>query len=150
MMIDDRLTGATIISRRNPSSRSHTSEEALKIPLSIAAMHRTPGKMNVLKSTPSVEAADSVCRPEPRTSRNSSGWISHITICMRSPVKRMSSRRQTIFTARSSECHERSGTRTGDDVGNRGAHRRAPASARIMTRVWSLTPVSASRIVVPV
>ena len=28
-MIDDRLTGATISSHRNPSSRSHTSEAAL-------------------------------------------------------------------------------------------------------------------------
>ena len=107
--------------------------------------------MNVLRSTPSVEAADSDCRPEPSTNRNSSGWISHIMICARSLAKRIMSRRQTAFTARASERHVRSGTRTATTSADDGAHRFAPAIARIMARLWSPgPPVSASRIVVPV
>ena len=74
-------------------------------------MQTTPGKMNVLRSTPSVEAADSDCRPDPSTNRNSSGWISHIMTCERSLAKRIMSRRQTAFAARTSERQLRSGTR---------------------------------------
>ena len=38
-----RRTGATIISRRNPNSRSQTSEAAENIAVNITAMHSTPG-----------------------------------------------------------------------------------------------------------
>ena len=151
--IDDRLTGATSSSHRKPSSRSHTSEAAVKIDVNSTVMPRTPGKMNVFRSTPPVEAADSDCRPEPSTNRNSSGWISAMAICMRLPAKRIRSRRQMVFTARSSERHERSATRTATTsatiappagaaegpcavVGEtRGPHRLAPAIARIRARV---------------
>ena len=110
--IDVRLTGATIISRRKPSSRSHTSDAALIIAVNSTATQRTPGNMNVLRSTPLVEAAESDCRPEPSTNRKSSGWISHVMTCARLPAKRIRSRCQTVFTARASERHVRSGTRT--------------------------------------
>src|SRR3954447_26225888 len=68
--------------------------------------------MNVLKSTPPVLAADSCERPPPSTNRNSSGWISDVTIRIRSALKRISSRRQTILMARTSLRHVRGGTRT--------------------------------------
>ncbi len=110
--IDERRTGATSISRRNPSSRSITSEIALNIALKTSAMQRIPGKMNVLSSTPPVDAAASVCSPAPSTNRNSSGWTSIVAIRMRSVAKRIRSRRQTIRIARASERQERSGTRT--------------------------------------
>ncbi len=38
-----RRTGATIISRRKPNSRSHTIEAAENIAVNITAMHSTPG-----------------------------------------------------------------------------------------------------------
>src|SRR3954466_10737181 len=68
--------------------------------------------MNVLKSTPPVLAADNCERPPPSTNRNSSGWISDVTIRIRSALKRSSSRRQTILMARTSLRHVRGGTRT--------------------------------------
>ena len=111
-MIDHRLTGATIISRMNPSSRSHTRDAALKMALNTSAMQRIPGNMNVVRSTPSVEPADSDCRPGPRTNRNSSGWSIHVRIILGSSAKRMRSRRHTTRTARPSDRQERSGTRT--------------------------------------
>ncbi len=110
--IDDRRTGATISSRRNPSSRSQTSDAALKMALYTSAMPRTPGNMNVVRPTPSVDESESVCSPGPRTNRNSSGWISHATMPMGSLAKRIRSRRQTVRTARASDRHDRSGTRT--------------------------------------
>src|ERR687888_44540 len=68
--------------------------------------------MNVLRSTPCVLALESCCSPEPSTKRNSSGWTSEVTIRMRSFLKRMRSRSQTIFIARSSLRKLRGGTRT--------------------------------------
>src|SRR5262245_5087040 len=68
--------------------------------------------MNVFSETPPVLAADSCSRPEPSTNRNSSGWISDVTIRIRSALKRISSRVQTIFMARYSLRHVRGGTRT--------------------------------------
>ena len=41
--IELRRTGATIISRRNPNSRSHTIEAAENIAVNITEMHRIPG-----------------------------------------------------------------------------------------------------------
>ena len=41
--MDERLTGATIISRRKPNSRSHTIEAAENMAVNITAMHSTPG-----------------------------------------------------------------------------------------------------------
>ena len=41
--IELRLTGATIISRRNPNSRSHTIEAAENIAVNITARQRMPG-----------------------------------------------------------------------------------------------------------
>ena len=43
MTIELRRIGATIISRRNPNSRSHTIEAAENIAVNITAMHRMPG-----------------------------------------------------------------------------------------------------------
>ena len=83
--------------------------------------------MKVFRSTPWVLAAESCCRPEPRTKRKSSGWTSEVTIRMRSFRKRISSRRQTILIARSSERQLRGGTRT---VTTGGGRRRRDASGR--------------------
>ena len=41
--IELRRTGATIISRRKPNSRSQTIEAAENIAVNITAMHRMPG-----------------------------------------------------------------------------------------------------------
>ncbi len=41
--IEERRTGATIISRRKPNSRSHTIEAAENIAVNITAMQSTPG-----------------------------------------------------------------------------------------------------------
>ena len=41
--IDERRTGATIISRRKPNSRSQTTEAAENIAVNTTAMHRIPG-----------------------------------------------------------------------------------------------------------
>ena len=41
--IELRRTGATIISRRNPNSRSHTIEAAENIAVNITEMQRIPG-----------------------------------------------------------------------------------------------------------
>ena len=68
--------------------------------------------MKVFRSTPSVLALESCCRPDQSTNRKSSGWISAVTIRMRSLTKRISSRRQTILIARSSLRQLRAGTRT--------------------------------------
>ena len=130
--IDDRRTGATSISRRNPNSRSITSDIALNIALNTSAMQMTPGKMKVLRSTPSVDAAASVCSPAPSTNRNSSGWISIVAIRMRSVVKRIRSRRQTIRTARTSDRQERSGTRTATTLATALIGR--PPTARASSR----------------
>ena len=43
MTIELRRIGATIISRRNPNSRSHTIEAAENIAVNITAMQRMPG-----------------------------------------------------------------------------------------------------------
>jgi hypothetical protein len=43
MTIELRRTGATIISRRKPNSRSHTIDAAENIAVNITAMQRTPG-----------------------------------------------------------------------------------------------------------
>ena len=40
-----------------------TSDAALIMPLNHIAMQRIPGNMNVVRSTPSVDASDSDCRP---------------------------------------------------------------------------------------
>src|SRR5689334_3013098 len=68
--------------------------------------------MNVFSDTPPVLAADSCSNPEPRTNRNSSGWISDVAIRIRSARKRISSRVQTILMARYSLRHVRGGTLT--------------------------------------
>ena len=91
--------------------------------------------MNVLRSTPSVDAAESDCSPEPRTNRNSSGWISDVTIRTRSSAKRIRSRRQTIRTARASDRQERSGTRTATTSAIAALIGRAPDNTRIMARL---------------
>ncbi len=41
--IELRRTGATIISRRKPNSRSHTIDAAENMAVNITAMHRIPG-----------------------------------------------------------------------------------------------------------
>ncbi len=107
--IELRRTGATIISRRKPNSRSQTSEAALKTAVNITDMQRMPGKMNVVRSTspPTTES-----RPAPSANRNSIGWISDVTIRIRSCLNRINSRLQTILIARSSLRYVRSGTRT--------------------------------------
>ena len=58
--------------------------------------------MKVVRSTPSALGRVADCSPEPSTNRNSSGWISDVTIRSRSLRKRISSRVQTILIARSS------------------------------------------------
>ena len=129
-----------------------TSETALNIALNTTAMQRTPGKMNVLRSTPSVEAADSDCRPDPSTNRNSSGWISHRhdlhavggeadQVAPPDDPHRPDLRPPGALAAPGRRRRRRSG----------GAHRLAPAIARIIARLRSPgPPVSASRIVEPV
>jgi hypothetical protein len=77
--------------------------------------------MKVFSSTPWVLAAESCCSPEPSTKRKSNGWTSEVTIRIRSFWKRISSRRQTIFTARTSERQLRGGTRTRAVGGGAGA-----------------------------
>ena len=107
--------------------------------------------MNVVRSTPSVDAADSVCSPGPRTNRNSSGWISDVTIRMRSSAKRIRSRRQTIAHRPGLRPPGALGHPDGDDVRDRGAHRPAFDNTRIVARLRSRAgAVSASRIVEPV
>ena len=105
--------------------------------------------MNVVRSTPSVDAADSDCSPGARTNRNSSGWISAVTIRTRSSAKRIISRHQTARTARASDRQERSGTRaamTSATAALIGPPSRRPAC------VLGSRPgeASASRIVEPV
>ncbi len=68
--------------------------------------------MNVFSATPWVPALESRCSPAPSTNRNRSGWTSAVTIRSRSDRKRISSRRQTILIARSSEARLRFGTLT--------------------------------------
>ena len=128
-----------------------TSDAALKMALYTSAMQRTPGNMNVVRSTPSVDAAESVCSPGPRTNRNSSGWISHVTIRMRSLAKRIRSRRQTARTARASDRHERSGTRTATTSATAALIGRPSTNTCMIARSRSgVDAVSASRIVEPV
>jgi len=83
-MIEPRRTGATSISRRNPNSRSHTTDAAENIAVNSTDVASTPGKMNVFRFTPPVEALVSDDRPVPRTKRNSSGWTRKATMRMRS------------------------------------------------------------------
>ncbi len=107
--------------------------------------------MNVLRSTPCVLALESCCRPEPSTNRNSSGCTSEVTIRMRSLLKRISSRSQTIFTARSSLRHDARRDADPNDLASIGAHRRPPAITCIATRLRAVAlDSSASRIVLPV
>ena len=140
MTIDARRTGATIISRRKPNSRSHTSEargehrgEQHRHAEDAGEDERLAGRR---RRWP---ARTATAGPSPSTNRNSSGWTSDVTIRMRSLAKRISSRRQTTLTARSlRRASERSGTRTRDDVRRRWrssprprhrAHHRAVAIA---------------------
>jgi hypothetical protein len=66
-MIDPRRTGATSISRRKPNSRSHTMEMAENMAVNMTDRTRTPGKMNVLRSTPPVASRVRVAIPVPST-----------------------------------------------------------------------------------
>ena len=86
--------------------------DALKMALDTRAMHSTPGNMKVVRSTPSVDPDDSDSSPEPRMNRNSSGWIIQLRIIFGSSMNRRRSRHQMARTARASDRHERSGTRT--------------------------------------
>ena len=93
--------------------------------------------MNVLRLTPSVLELESCCSPDPSTKRKSSGWTSAVMIRMRSLMKRISSRRQTILMARSSLRQLRAGTCTrtiSDGVA-------APGAVRVFSAV-ALTAVS--------
>ena len=163
--IADRLTGATSISRRKPNSRSQTIEAAENTAVNRTDMASTPGKMNVLKSTPAGKLRPaSEDSPVPRTSRNSSGWISDVTARSRSRRNLISSRRHTMLTARRSERRLRSGTATriwaarplvrGRDparLGGLGCHaHRLPRIRCAICRMWSVPDASASRMVVPV
>ena len=122
--------------------------------------------MNVFRLTPWVPALESRCRPAPSTNRNSSGWTSEVTMRSRSARKRISSRRQTIRIARSSEPSDAFGDADADDLGARvpglggrrgrrepasgecAAHRRPPPIICIITRLRCLpASSSASRIV---
>ena len=55
MTSEDRLTGATTISRRKPNSRSHTMEIAEKIAVMTTDIATMPGKTNFLNVKPAVE-----------------------------------------------------------------------------------------------
>ncbi len=108
-----RRTGATSISRRNPNSRSHTIDAAEKIAVNSTDIASTPGYMNVLKSTPTGRPREaSRDRPVPSTNRNSTGCTSDVMARSRSLRNLISSRRQTMLTARRSARMLRSGTAT--------------------------------------
>ena len=109
---EPRHTGATIISRKKPNSRSQTSEAAENMAVNITAMHSTPGYTNVRRLTPCVPAAAIRDRPVPSTNRNRNGWTSAVMIRSRSRPKRISSRFQTTLIARASPRRLRTGTRT--------------------------------------
>src|SRR5580693_9309028 len=107
-----RRTGATIISRRKPNSRSHTSDAAENMAVNITAMHSTPGYTNVRRLTPCVPAEASRESPVPSTNRNRNGCISDVRMRSRSRLKRIISRFHTTLIARSSLRALRMGTRT--------------------------------------
>ena len=107
-----RRTGATIISRRKPNSRSQTSEAAENMAVNMTAMHSTPGYTNVRRLTPWVPAEAIRESPVPRTNRNRNGCIRAVRMRRRSWLKRISSRFQTTLIARSSPRALRVGTRT--------------------------------------
>ena len=113
MTIADRLTGATSISRRKPNSRSQTIEAAEKMAVNSTDMASTPGYTNVLKLMPGGSPwPASEDRPVPSTNRNSTGWTRLVTARSRSLLNRISSRYQTMRTARRSWRSPRSGTET--------------------------------------
>ncbi len=101
---DDRRMGATSISRRKPNSRSHTIDTAEKMAEKRTVMATMPGKMKVRKLDPEVAGPPRtiVDSPVPSTNKNSTGWAREVRIRSRLRPKRMSSRRQTMRTARSS------------------------------------------------
>ena len=78
----ERRTGATSISRRNPNSRSHTMEIALKIAVDTTLIATMPGKTNFLKSNPPVVPTRPAI-PYPRTNRNSNGWVRPVRMRVR-------------------------------------------------------------------
>src|SRR4051812_27808115 len=75
-----RRTGATIISRRKPNSRSQTSDAAENIAVNSTAMHSTPGYTNVRRLTPCVPPEVRRDSPDPSTKRNRNGCTSEVTI----------------------------------------------------------------------
>src|SRR6202161_2435305 len=113
MTIADMLTGGTSISRRNPNSRSQTIEAAEKMAVNSTDMASTPGYTNVLKLMPGGSPCPaSEDRPVPRTNRNNTGWTRLVTARSRSLLNLISSRYQTMRTARRSWRSPRSGTET--------------------------------------
>jgi hypothetical protein len=98
-MIEAREIGATIISRRNPNSRSHTSEMPAKAAVNSTEVASTPGNRNVGKLM-SPPVSTMLPSPVPITKMNSSGCSSIDSIRARSCRKRSSSRRVTTQVAR--------------------------------------------------
>jgi len=85
----DRSMGATSTSLRNPNSRSHTIDIAPKIAVNKMAMPMMPGYMNWMYVKPaaepnSVPRPSAELRPDPNTTRNSSGCASDATRRQRS------------------------------------------------------------------
>ena len=149
--IDDRRTGATISSRRNPSSRSQTSDAALKIALYTNAMQRTPGNMNVVRSDTVGRCVRERVQPGPEDEQeqqrldqprhDAHGFVGESDqVAPPDGAHRPSLRPPGAL-----------GHPDGDDIDGRGAHRPDLANTRMMARSLSLLdPLSASRIVVPV
>ena len=101
--MDQRLTGATSISRRNPNSRSQTIDAAENIAVNSTAIDSAPGYMKVRRLTfCDDEPLVIVESPVPSTKRNSTGWISDVTMRSRSRLKRIISRCHTTRTPRRS------------------------------------------------
>ena len=151
MTIDHRLTGATIISRMNPSSRSHTRDAALKIALYTSAMQTIPGNMNVVRSTPSVDAGRQRLQPGPEDEQEQQRLEQP-----RQDHPGVVDEADQVAPPDDAHCPALRppgalGHPDGDDVRDRRAHRPAFTTTRAIARLRSAADaVSASRIVEPV
>src|SRR5947209_4043731 len=143
-MIDVRRMGATSISRRNPNSRSHTTDTPEKTAVNITDVARTPGNRNVRKSTPWVLEDTTLDRPVPSTNSHSSGWMSPASRRRRSLTQRSSSRWVTMRTARRSLTSPDGARRMGAMGRGRGA-----VVAGVAADETAARPASVSVAVVP-
>ena len=87
-----RPIGATRISRRNPNSRSQTTDTPAKSELVSTDWATMPGYMKAMKSTPGASDPMIWPNPAPKITRNISGNARLDTIRERSFTKRSSSR----------------------------------------------------------